>query len=117
MNTPNAIPNSKPASQWFLRILGLLIAAGVLIRIVLALIHPLTFPDSLDYLHLAHSIERGAPYRVTGMYAKRLPGYPIFMAGVLMTDGGHEMGILIWQALISGGLIYLAWRLGRQAGL
>ncbi len=114
MNTPNAIPNSKPASQWFLRILGLLIAAGVLIRIVLALIHPLTFPDSLDYLHLAHSIERGAPYRVTGMYAKRLPGYPIFMAGVLMTDGGHEMGILIWQALISGGLIYLAWRLGRQ---
>ncbi len=114
MNTPKAIPPRQPTGRWSIRILGLLIAAGVLIRIILALMHPLTFPDSLDYLHLAHCIERGAPYRVTGMYAKRLPGYPIFMAGVLMTDSGQAVGILIWQALISGGMIYLAWRLGRH---
>jgi len=94
------------------RILGLLIVTGVLVRLALALVHPLTFPDSLDYLHLASRIENGQSYRVTGMYAKRLPGYPVFMACVLITDGGHKLGILVWQAIISGWMIYLAWRLG-----
>jgi 4-amino-4-deoxy-L-arabinose transferase-like glycosyltransferase len=90
----------------------MIVLAGVLIRILLSLVHPLTFPDSLDYLHLATCVEHGDPYRVTGMYAKRLPGYPIFMAGVLLLDGGREMGILICQAILSGWMIYLVWRIG-----
>ncbi|MGC8559944.1 MAG: ArnT family glycosyltransferase [Phycisphaerae bacterium] len=95
-------------------VLLMIILAGVLIRILLALVHPLTFPDSLDYLHLAKCLEHGRPYRVTGMYAKRLPGYPIFIAGVLLLDGGREMGILICQAILSGWMIYLVWRIGSR---
>lgn len=106
--------NSSPQFSRSLvqNVLILIIAAGVLIRILLAWVHPLSFPDSWDYLHLARCIEHGRPYRVTGMYAKRLPGYPIFLAGVLLMDGGRQLGILVAQALLSGWLIYTVWRLG-----
>lgn len=114
MNTPQANVSNQQPSRQLRRLLTVVILGGVLVRIALAIAHPLTFPDSLDYLHLARGIVHGEPYRVTGMYAKRLPGYPIFMAGVLATDGGHKIGILIWQGLISGALIYLAWRLGQR---
>ncbi len=108
-NTPTLKLRTRP-----INLLWMIILAGVLIRILLALVHPLIFPDSLDYLHLAKCVEHGDPYRVTGMYAKRLPGYPVFMAGVLLLDGGRAIGILICQAILSGWMIYLVWRIGNR---
>lgn len=90
-----------------------LIATAFLIRLVVGLVHPLTLPDSLDYLHLARRIDHGQSYRFTGMYAKRLPGYPIFLAIILAVDGGKLAGIIVTQAMLGAVAVYLAWRIAR----
>lgn len=89
--------------------LWVFMSAALVLRVAVGLIHPLMLPDSYDYLHLARCIEHGNAYRVTHMYAKRLPGYPIFLAAILAADGGHLWGITACQAVIGALSVYLVW--------
>ncbi|MGC9259610.1 MAG: ArnT family glycosyltransferase [Phycisphaerae bacterium] len=106
--------NDSASPLKYVRWLMALIVTAFAIRLAVGLVHPLTLPDSVDYLHLARRIDRGQSYIVTGMYAKRLPGYPIFLALILAADGGRLVGIIIAQAVLGAVTVYLTWSIARR---
>lgn len=59
-------------------------------------------PDSQLYLAYAQSLERGEGYRVGEDFARRSPGYPLFLAGcfTFASDQERERVILWSQALL-----------------
>lgn len=74
---------------------------ALILRVVTALVHPYYLPDSADYSALAKAIATGHRYEVHGQFARRMPGYPVFMAGFYALFGFHHLPILLAQAVFS----------------
>ena len=83
------------------------------IRVVAAIVHPYYLPDSADYSALARTIVAGHAYEVHGQLARRMPGYPVFMAGFYALFGIRHLPILLAQAVISALTTLFAALLGR----
>ncbi len=83
------------------------------IRVVAAIVHPYYLPDSADYSALAKAIVAGHAYEVHGQLARRMPGYPVFMAGFYALFGIQHLPILLAQAVISALTTVFAALLGR----
>ncbi len=96
-------------------LIGIFVLALVL-RAILAWFHPMLLPDSFDYLTLAHRIIAGQSYQVTGMYAKRMPGYPVFLAAIGYPDGIDIRAVLMVQALFGALVSVVVFALGRPWG-
>lgn len=101
--------------------LAIIFLIGLGLRAALAWLHPMLLPDSVDYIALANRILHGQSYRVTGMYAKRMPGYPVFLAATSLPDGFHLHLVLLIQAffgaLVSVVVFAMARPLGAAVGL
>ncbi|HTV48049.1 MAG TPA: glycosyltransferase family 39 protein [Phycisphaerae bacterium] len=89
-------------------------ALAIVLRAAAALSHPYVLPDSVEYQALASNILAGKPYMVTGMLAKRIPGYPIFLAGIYFLFGNHQLAPLLVQALCGGATVVVVCYLGRK---
>ncbi len=85
-------------SRW----MGVVVVAAVVLRLCVGIAHPFWFPDSADYDALAQAIAHGRAYQVHGLWATRMPGYPIFMAAVYFLVGPSVKGVLVAQALMGG---------------
>ena len=107
----DTVNTNQPLRRW---ILALIILAAVLLRALVAWRHPLMLPDSFDYETLARQILRGGPYEVTGMLAKRMPGYPVFLAGVYALFGVRPLAALLVQAGLGGILVGVVYAMGRR---
>ncbi|MEI8196134.1 MAG: glycosyltransferase family 39 protein [Phycisphaerae bacterium] len=102
--------NRTPRWEWIW--LGGIIALAVAIRCWFVAGHQYIFDDSKDYLALARSILAGQEYQVHGLYASRMPGYPILLAGLLWLRPSFAF-ILYAQAVMGGlccGVLYLIGR-------
>ncbi len=87
------------------------------LRAVLGLLHPMILPDSVDYLALAHRILDGMSYRVTGMYAKRMPGYPVMLAGIGLMGGLKIHVVLLIQAVMGAAVALITFAIARPFGM
>jgi len=93
-----------------------IVATAFVLRAALALLHPMWFDDSRDYVALGQAMAAGANYQVGGMYAARMPGYPALIAAVFRVVGPGAVGIgvlLILQAALGAACCYLTYLLGR----
>ena len=81
-------------------VVGIFIFA-LAVRVVTAIAHPYYLPDSADYSALAKAIATGHRYEVHGQFARRMPGYPVFMAGFYALFGFQHLPILLAQAVFS----------------
>jgi 4-amino-4-deoxy-L-arabinose transferase-like glycosyltransferase len=88
-------------------------AVALALRVIVALVHPYYLPDSADYSALAKAIAAGHAYEVHGQMARRMPGYPIFMAGFYRVFGDQHLPILLAQAVLSALTAVFAAMLGR----
>ncbi|HVX86695.1 MAG TPA: glycosyltransferase family 39 protein [Phycisphaerae bacterium] len=108
------------SSGWRWALAGIIVF-GVAIRVGLGLVHPYMFDDSRDYVELARRIVHGLSYGVQTrdgwMTASRMPGYPVFLAGVFAVFGESVKAVACVQAILSGGIIWLTWLIGRRAGV
>jgi 4-amino-4-deoxy-L-arabinose transferase-like glycosyltransferase len=100
--------------KFFFRCTLLIMLSAFVLRAVAAFLHPYFLPDSADYQALAQNILAGKPYLVTGMLAKRMPGYPIFMAGIYFVFGMRQWAVLLVQAVCGGLTAGIAGFLGRR---
>ncbi len=102
------------------RLLALIIAAGVLLRAVLGAVHPYAFDDTRDYVSLAMRLLGDGSYIVqtkTGwVTANRMPGYPLFLAGLFAIFGESLRAVAITQGILSAGIIGLTYAIARRAG-
>ena len=96
--------------------LAIIFFTGLGLRAALAWLHPMMLPDSVDYLALAHRILHGQSYRVTGMYAKRMPGYPVFLAAVGLAGGLNLHLILLIQAVFGALVSLVVFAISRPMG-
>lgn len=91
-------------------ILTAAVVVAILLRLALALIHPFSFPDSVDYDGLARALIHGLPYEIHGLLATRIPGFPLLVAAIYALCGPSVKAILIFQAFLGGAstaLVYL----------
>ena len=86
---------------------------ALILRVVAAIVHPYYLPDSADYSALAKAITTGHTYEVHGQLARRMPGYPVFMAGFYALFGFHHLPILLAQAVFSALTTCICALLGR----
>jgi len=91
-----------------------IVGVAIVLRVVVGLVHPFEFPDSKDYDGLARAIVEGREYEVGGLYATRMPGYPVFVAGVYWVFGYSLRAVLVVQAILSGGVVWLTYLLARR---
>ncbi|HUO08754.1 MAG TPA: glycosyltransferase family 39 protein [Phycisphaerae bacterium] len=101
------------------RTLWFIIALAISIRLALAIIHPFQFPDSADYDILARNILHGDAYVTApphGLFATRMPGYPLFVAALEFLLGPSIQHVLIIQSLLSGLIVWLVYAIARRAG-
>ncbi len=96
--------------------LAIIFFVGLGLRAALAWLHPMLLPDSIDYLALAHRILHGQSYRVTGMYAKRMPGYPVFLAAVGLAGGLNIHLVLLIQAVFGALVSLVVFAISRPIG-
>ncbi len=87
---------------------------ALLLRAGLAMIHPMFFPDSRDYNALAHTILAGTTYEVRGLFASRLPGYPVYIAVFEYFFGPTPMAVLLSQAICGSLTVLLVFLVGRR---
>lgn len=80
----------------------IIVAVAALARMALALSHPFFFPDSADYDALGRALAHGSDYVAGGMYASRMPGYPLYLAACYRVCGDSARAALVIQALIGG---------------
>ena len=83
------------------------------VRVVAAIVHPYYLPDSADYSALAKAIATGHAYEIHGQFARRMPGYPVFIAGFYLIFGFHHLPILLAQAVFSALTTTFSAMLGR----
>ena len=98
--------------RWELYLLGAILLAALALRCGFVSSHQYIFDDSRDYLALAGTILSGQDYQVHGLYATRMPGYPVLLAGLLWLRPSFAF-ILYAQAIIGGlscGVLYLIGR-------
>ena len=85
----------SPESRWqrsATAVVVMMLIAFIL-RAALAVMHPMSFPDSRDYSALAHTILTGGAYEVRGLQATRLPGYPVYMAAIEQVFGPAPLAV------------------------
>ncbi len=85
-------------------------------RFALAWVHPFYFPDSKDYAALGRAIAAGRMYRVNGLYATRMPGYPVYVGLCFWLFGAHRKWVLFTQALCGTAGVFLTALLARPLG-
>ena len=85
-----------------------------LLRAGLAMVHPMFFPDSWDYNALAHTILAGTTYEVRGLFASRLPGYPVYIAIIEYLFGPAPIAVLLSQAVCGSLTVLLVFLMGRR---
>ncbi|NNM87348.1 MAG: hypothetical protein HKL95_02385 [Phycisphaerae bacterium] len=85
-----------------------------IIRAGLAMTHPMFFPDSQDYNALAHTILAGTTYEVRGLFASRLPGYPVYIATMEYLFGPDPLAVLLSQAVCGSLTVLLVFLIGRR---
>ena len=112
MTSPQTLPNV--ATPRFPRPLFFLIGFAITVRLLLAVAHPFLFPDSADYDILAKAILHGEPYETSGLLATRMPGYPLFVAGIYFLLGPSIKAVLIVQSLLSAVTIWLVYAIARR---
>ena len=95
------------------RILMGLFVLALALRITVAFIHPYYLPDSADYSSLAKTIAAGHTYQVKDQFARRMPGYPVFVAIFYYLFGIHILPVLLVQACLGGITVILTAQLGR----
>jgi 4-amino-4-deoxy-L-arabinose transferase-like glycosyltransferase len=102
------------------RLLLAILALGILLRAALGIIHPYVFDDSHDYVQLAQRWLADGTYGLQTksgwMTASRMPGYPLFLAGLFALFGNSLRAVVLAQAILSTGTIALAYALARRAG-
>ncbi|MCL2645541.1 MAG: glycosyltransferase family 39 protein [Phycisphaerales bacterium] len=111
---PRQIPAKAGAIWGERKILLGIVALAVVLRVAMAFVYPFEFPDSKDYDALARAIVEQRDYQVDGLYATRMPGYPIFIAAIYMVCGYSIKAVLIVQAFLGGAIVYLVHRLARR---
>jgi 4-amino-4-deoxy-L-arabinose transferase-like glycosyltransferase len=74
------------------------------------------FPDSSDYDALAKSVLHGDAYEVNGLFATRMPGYPMLVASVYALVGPSIKAVLILQGVLSGVATWLVYAIARRMG-
>ena len=74
---------------------------ALIVRIIAALVHPYYLPDSADYSALAKAVVAGHRYEIHGQLARRMPGYPIFLAGFYALFGFRHLPVLLAQGVFS----------------
>ncbi|MGN6369117.1 MAG: ArnT family glycosyltransferase [Phycisphaerae bacterium] len=110
MTQPDLI--ARRSQRWLLFLIGF----AVMLRLLLSLAHPFLFPDSVDYDLLAKAIVHGEAYETNGLLASRMPGYPLFAAGVYFLFGTSIKAVLVVQSLLSAGTIWLVYAIARRIG-
>ncbi len=109
----------KRFEQWaaekshYRRALFGIFAVALVLRVIAAIVHPFYLPDSADYSALAKAIATGHAYAVHGQLARRMPGYPVFMAGFYAVCGDQHLPILLAQAVLSALTAVFSAMLGR----
>lgn len=98
------------------RWLPLIVGIAVGLRLALAFVLKVEFADAADYDALARALLEGKPYEVGGNVASRMPGYPLFVAGVYAVFGYHPVAVLGVQALLGGAIVWLTYRIARGMG-
>ncbi len=103
------------------KFLPLIVGLAIGLRMALAVLHPIGLPgwagalgDSQDYEAAGRAIAHGRAYEVNGLTEVRMPGYPLFLAGIFAMTGDSVRAALLVQAVLGGavgGLTY--WRGGR----
>jgi 4-amino-4-deoxy-L-arabinose transferase-like glycosyltransferase len=91
-----------------------IILMAFLLRAGLAIVHPMFFPDSRDYNALAHTILAGTTYEVRGLFASRLPGYPVYIATIEYLFGPARMAVLLSQAVCGSLTVLLVFLIARR---
>lgn len=99
------------------RLLGVVLVAAFVLRLAVALAHPFYFPDSKDYAALGSAIAAGRVYRVNGLYATRMPGYPAYVAIFFWLFGAQRKVVLASQALCGAAGVFLTFLLARPQGV
>ena len=99
------------------RHLIIILLVAFALRLALGLAHPFIFDDSADYLTLGHAIATGHDYCTAGgLYASRMPGYPVLIAGVELIFGNGPIALhalMALQAILGAATCYLVYRLAR----
>jgi 4-amino-4-deoxy-L-arabinose transferase-like glycosyltransferase len=102
------------------RLLAVIIVLGVVIRVVLGLVHPYVFDDSRDYVALAVRLLGEGVYGVQTkagwVTGSRMPGYPLFLAGIFAVFGESLRMVAVVQGVLGAGVIGLTYALARRAG-
>lgn len=107
---------SSKNQKFVMSALAIIFCIGLGLRAALAWLHPMLLPDSVDYIALAHRILHGQSYRVTGMYAKRMPGYPVFLASVGLAGGLNLHLVLLIQAVFGALVSLVVFAISRPLG-
>jgi 4-amino-4-deoxy-L-arabinose transferase-like glycosyltransferase len=94
-------------------LLPLILLLAITLRLALALTHPFSFPDSADYDTLARAVAHSQPYEVHGLFATRIPGYPLFIAALYTITPSIRL-VLIIQSLLGGLTTYLVYLIARR---
>jgi 4-amino-4-deoxy-L-arabinose transferase-like glycosyltransferase len=81
--------------------------------------HLCLFPDTRSYWDLARSIRTGAPYELVEWgdiphFARRTPGYPLFLAACQFVFGERTLPVRLVQAVLGTASVYLVYRLVRE---
>ncbi len=95
------------------RALLIIFMVALVLRMMVAVIHPFFLPDSADYSALGKAIAAGQTYEVHGQFASRMPGYPVFIAGFYYFFGVHHLPILLVQAVLGALTAIFTATLGR----
>lgn len=102
------------------RKLAMVICAGVALRLAwcAALPNQFHWRDEAEYDAVARNLLDIGLYSRDGTHptAFRSPGQPLFLAAVYSLDGAGLAAVRVWQTLLWGAAIWLAFRVAREFG-
>ncbi|NNM84402.1 MAG: phospholipid carrier-dependent glycosyltransferase [Phycisphaerales bacterium] len=91
-----------------------IVAVAFALRGALGLLHPFMFPDSYDYSALAHAIAAGRRYEVHNLFASRLPGYPVLLAGIYLVSDFSRWAVMVFQAACGSATVLVTYFVARR---
>jgi len=103
------------ARRWVLLMIAAFLVVGV--ASVLATPRINVFRDMATYDAIGFNLAQGRGYTSTGDAATgwRVPGYPLFLAGVYRVAGHSTLAVRLLEVIIAGATIWAAWRLSLLA--
>jgi 4-amino-4-deoxy-L-arabinose transferase-like glycosyltransferase len=109
------LPRSRAQRRWLALVIGVALVARLVAVFVTHSMHPtwVINADSDSYLGAARSlVEHGrltlSPSSDTPILF-RTPGYPVFIAGVFAVFGERLLPVLVLQAVLAVGTVFLAY--------